>query len=108
MIYNDGYETDSNLRFVSCPKCGNEEYSENAVYCRICGFSAYNECEGYYDNDEGEHVSHRNVGNARYCEFCGQPTMLFKEKLLKSYTEVQAVGNAQDDEKLLFDTDFPF
>jgi len=51
MIYNDGYITDSNLRFMSCPRCGNEEYSEEAVFCRICGFSAYNDCEGYYDND---------------------------------------------------------
>lgn len=109
MIYNDGYITDSNLRFMSCPRCGNEEYSEEAVFCRICGFSAYNDCEGYYDNDEGEHVSHRNVGNARFCEFCGQPTMLFKEKLLKSYKEVQATQNTQDDEELPFDTDnFPF
>ena len=30
MIYKDGYETDSNLRFVSCPKCGNEENSKVA------------------------------------------------------------------------------
>ena len=33
MIYRDGYETDKNLRFVSCPRCGNEEYSESAMYC---------------------------------------------------------------------------
>lgn len=108
MIYNDGYKTDSNLRFVSCPKCGNEEYSEKAMYCRICGFSAYNECEGYYDNDIGEHISHRNAGNARFCEFCGQPTMLLKEKLLKPYAEVQATQNEQDDEELPFSTDDDF
>ena len=42
MIYRDCYETDSNLRFVNCPRCGNEEYSEDAKYCRICGFSAFN------------------------------------------------------------------
>ena len=52
MIYNDGYETDENLKFVRCPKCGNEEYSQNAQYCRICGFSVYNECEGCCDYDE--------------------------------------------------------
>ena len=54
-------------------------------------------------------MSHRNVGNARFCEFCGQATMLLKEKLLKSYKEVQATQNTQDDEELPFDTDnFPF
>nr|DAZ21858.1 MAG TPA: Double zinc ribbon protein [Caudoviricetes sp.] len=109
MIYRDGYETDSNLRFVSCPRCGNEEYSEDAIYCRICGFSAYNECEGHYDHDQDEYITHRNVGNARYCEYCGQPTMLFKEKLLKPYTEVQSSQDVQEDEDLPFDTDnFPF
>lgn len=35
MIYRDAYKTDSNLRFVSCLKCGDEEYSEDAKYCRI-------------------------------------------------------------------------
>lgn len=101
MIYNDGYETDNNLRFVRCPRCGNEEYSDEAKYCRICGCSAYNECEGSFDEDEygnrGLYQIHRNVGNARYCECCGQPTMLLKEKLLKSYKEVQA-AQAIDEE----------
>jgi len=113
MIYKDGYETDNNLRFVSCPKCGNEEYSEDAQYCRICGFYAYNECEGSPDRDNFGNVIdysvHKNMGNARYCEFCGQPTMLFKEKLLKPYTEVQSLQATQEDEELPFDTDnFPF
>lgn len=115
MIYNDGYKTDNDLRFLSCPKCGNEEYSQNAQYCRICGLSAYNECEGSPEQDNFGNVIdfhvHRNVGNARYCEFCGQPTMLFKEKLLKPYTEVQAVAApaVQEDDEIPFDTDnFPF
>lgn len=102
MIYNDGYATDDELRFVRCPRCGNEEYSENSRFCRICGFQTFNECEGYYDNEIGEHVSHRN---ARYCEFCGQPTILFQENLLKPYTEVQGAQELDDDEYLPFDTD---
>lgn len=109
MIYRDGYETDSNLRFVSCPGCGYEEYSEDAIYCRICGFSVFNECEGHYDHDQQEYITHRNVGNARYCEFCGQPTILLREKLLKPYTEVQTVQDVPEDEGIPFDTDsFPF
>lgn len=38
MIYYDGYETDGNLRFVKCPRFGNEEYSPDEEYCRICDF----------------------------------------------------------------------
>lgn len=105
MIYKDGYETDSNLRFVNCPRCGNEEYSEDAKYCRICGFSAYNECEGSPECDNfGNAIDfnvHRNVGNARFCEYCGKPTMLLNEKLLKPYTKVQEAQ--QVDEDLPFD-----
>ena len=115
MIYNDGYEVDENLKFVKCPRCGNEQYSDGARYCRICGFYVYNECEGDFDRDEygnqGEFQIHRNMGNARYCEFSGQPTILFKEKLLKPYTEVQAVASpaVQEDDEIPFDTDnFPF
>jgi len=93
MIYSDGYEVDGNLRFVRCPKCGNEEYSADAKFCKICGFPAYNECEGSPEYDNFGNVEdfqvHQNVGNARYCEYCGKPTMLFKEKLLKPYDEVQ-------------------
>ncbi|NWO20627.1 hypothetical protein HW273_01730 [Oribacterium sp. oral taxon 102] len=109
MIYNDGYEVDENLKFVKCPKCGNEQYSDGARYCRICGFYVYNECEGDFDRDEygnqGEYHIHRNLGNARFCEFCGQPTMLFKEKLLKPYTEVQT---EEDEDSFPFDEALPF
>lgn len=56
-------------------------------------FSAYNECESSSEyNNFGDVVDfgvHGNVGNARYCEYCGKPTMLLTEKLLKLYTEVQ-------------------
>ena len=109
MIYNDGYEVDKNLKFVKCPRCGNEEYSRDAQYGCICGFLAYNECKGSpevddYGNIIDLHV-HRNVGNARYCEFCGQPTALFTEMLLKPYTEVQFLQEEQEDEGFLHDTD---
>lgn len=42
MIYKDGYEKDRNIRFLSCPRCGNEKYSEEVIYCHICCFSVYN------------------------------------------------------------------
>ena len=69
----------------------------------------YNECEGDFDRDEygnqGEYHIHRNLGNARFCEFCGQPTMLFKEKLLKPYTEMQT---EEDEDSFPFDEALPF
>ena len=109
MIYRDGYAMDNNLRFLKCPKCGNEEYSGDAKYCRICGVSSYNECEGSpeYDNfgNAIDFTIHKNAGNARYCEYCGKPTMLFNEKLLRPYIEVQA---EQDDDPLSFDEELPF
>lgn len=76
-------------------------------------FPVYNECEGRYDEDEygnqGMYYIHRNVGNARYCGCCGQPTMLLKEKLLKPYTEVQPAQDVLEDEDLPFGANrFPF
>lgn len=110
MIYNDGVGVDENLRFVKCPKCGNEEYSADAKFCRICGFSAFNECEGSPEYDSFGNVVdfnvHKNVGNARYCEYCGKPTALLTEKLLRPYTEVLA--EQEDEEPFSFDEALPF
>lgn len=48
---------------------------------------------------------HRNAGNARYCEYCGKPTMLLNKKLFKLYTEVQA---EQEGNPFPFDEELPF
>ena len=32
MIYNDGFSMDENLRVTQCPKCGNEQFSEDASW----------------------------------------------------------------------------
>ncbi len=47
---------------------------------------------------------HKNVGNTRYCEYCGKPTMLLNEKLLKLYTKMQA----KQEDSFPFDEAFPF
>ena len=89
MIYDDGFSIDDDRRFTTCPKCGNEEYSENAEYCRICGFDRYNYCEGTRREDEfGEFLvveRHKNCGNARFCEICGARTVLYSEDILVPY-----------------------
>ena len=93
MIYDDGIDMDGNGRAKTCPVCGNEQFSEDADFCRICGFAVYNLCEGMqicddYGNYEG-FEQHKNAGNARFCEKCGKPTHFFKSKILRSYDEVR-------------------
>lgn len=93
MIYEDGIEMDENGRAKSCPVCGNEQFSEDADFCRICGFAVYNLCEGiqiYDDFGNYEGIEqHKNAGNARFCEKCGQPTHFFKAKILRPFDEVR-------------------
>ena len=116
MIYNDGFPVNDDMRFEKCPRCGNEEYSEYAQYCRVCGLPAFNECEGgeVYDNF-GESMGfqiHRNAGNARFCEHCGKKTMLFKERILKPYEQVQMQDRMHelpdDEDDFLYDEGLPF
>lgn len=94
MIYNDGFTMDENNRVTECPQCGNEEFSSEAIFCRICGSVLYNSCEGedIYDfNGNFDHKEvHNNPGNARFCETCGKPTSFFKLKYLKPFTEFQS------------------
>ena len=75
MIYNDGPEQNDNRRAIKCPKCGNEEFSDDAEYCKICGLQVYNYCA----------ERHRNVGNARFCETCGRETVYYEEGLLQDW-----------------------
>lgn len=76
-----GIPTNERLRFVKCPVCGNDEFSYEAEFCRVCGSAIYNYCQDLYD-ENGYRVSNGcgrpNPGNARFCEYCGNPTLLFK------------------------------
>ena len=84
---------DENLRVTKCPKCGNEEFSKDADYCKICGTPFYNNCDGediydYHGNYEG-HAEHKNPGNARFCEKCGKPTFFFNSGYLLPFDQVR-------------------
>jgi len=76
-----GVKTDENLRFLKCPVCGNSEFSTGAEFCKICGSAVYNYCQDLYDQD-GYRVSagcgRPNPGDSRFCEYCGNPTLLYK------------------------------
>ena len=95
MKYNDGVALDDNMRVTICPRCQNEEFSDDAMHCRICGLMLFNECEGG-DNYNGA-FEHRNPGNARFCEFCGARTRFFIDGLLKSWEEL--TGNKTNPNK---------
>lgn len=86
MKYNDGVQMNDNMRVVICPKCRNEEYGDDAKYCRICGQMLFNECRGGDYN--GGAYEHRNPGNARFCELCGAETRFFQDGLLKPWVTV--------------------
>ncbi len=88
--YNDGVEYDEeSFRVKKCPVCDNDEFSEQAEYCRICGTSLYNKCEGVEQDNgyDGIYISnqHPNPSNARYCEICGKPTYFLLEHILVDY-----------------------
>ncbi|KYH31892.1 ImmA/IrrE family metallo-endopeptidase [Neomoorella mulderi] len=65
---------DENMRFTICPRCGNTDFSEGASYCKMCGLFLYNDCIECHAH---------NVADARYCEYCGNETTLFKAGILK-------------------------
>ncbi len=87
--YNDGVDFEKNSMMVKiCPRCGNTVFSENAMFCRICGADLHNRCEGERDGNEIiEDSRHSNPSNARYCEKCGKRTSFLIEQILCSYEE---------------------
>ena len=71
----------------TCNTCGNTHFSPAARYCKICGTEVthfttrgilrivyskladgINKCQSDHENDR----------NARYCEFCGEPTSAYE------------------------------
>lgn len=96
MFYNDGFGMDENMRVKECPYCGNEEFSDKAEFCRICGTQLFNICEGEdifdYNGNYSHHEDHKNLGNARFCEVCGKPTFFYRRKLLKPFTEIKELS----------------
>ena len=103
--YNDGVPYDEEtLRVEQCPRCHNRQFSQNALYCRICGMDLYNRCDGMEQDNFGnwysnEEARHRNPSNARFCETCGRPTFFLDQKILCAYTDFKPedVEDTDDD-----------
>ena len=106
MMYDDGFPMDENLRVTECPRCKNEQFSQEADFCRICGTPLYNLCDGKeiydYQGNYQDTEYHKNYGNARFCEKCGKETRFFKEKFLKPFNEIKKQSLEQ------FTSDNPF
>lgn len=87
--------TDNRGRFLFCPRCGNKSFSKNAKYCKMCGLYLYNSCTN--TKSLTCCCGMKNPGDARYCEHCGQKTLLTClgllmtwEELIRTYGEVVA------------------
>lgn len=66
------------LHFDKCPRCGNEEFSEGARFCRRCAAPRTNECS----NDS---CNMAMPLDAAYCESCGGPTIHFILGLIEDW-----------------------
>lgn len=73
---------DSTGRLVKCLKCENEEIDGNANFCKICGTEILNICT----NDNCKSIC---SGNARFCVKCGSETSFYKNKILKSWSDIK-------------------
>lgn len=93
LYYEEGISLDENKRVLKCPQCENEQFNENAEFCKICGMKTYNYCLGEqiydYHGNLYEVKYHKNDSNARYCETCGEKTEFYEKGLLQSWTEYQ-------------------
>lgn len=61
-----GTPVDETGQALACPRCGDTSFVNDANYCRICGMSLRNACEGP--------GNHPNRPDARFCEVCGSAT----------------------------------
>lgn len=88
VIYDKGFELDSNSRAIKCPKCHNEDLSYDGDYCNICGTYLVNKCAWVETDINGNPYYECGTlasGNARFCIKCGHSTTYFENKLLISY-----------------------
>ncbi|WP_217596315.1 ImmA/IrrE family metallo-endopeptidase [Cohnella sp. GbtcB17] len=89
MIYS-GVELNSFGRPRICPRCQNEEISENHIYCGVCATYLANRCthiEYGWNNSIEYACEEPAAGNARFCTKCGAPTTYFQAGLLKPWEQ---------------------
>ena len=96
-----------NTNRVKVPTMPEQKDSLLITYCRICGLPLVNNCIQSIGMISGTAIADpENPTGLRFCEQCGEPTVYFQNKLLKTYREIQ--GLPEDDDKGRFDNDIPF
>lgn len=87
-------KSNDDRRFEVCPRCGNTEFAPFANFCKICGLYLYNICGDPPIFSHDDHIGQDsinigltciNAGDARFCEYCGEETMLSRLGILKPW-----------------------
>lgn len=112
MMYS-GVKTNESLMFLKCPVCGNDQFSHEAEFCRVCGSAIYNFCKDHYDETgykKSNGCGRPNPGNARFCEYCGNPTLLYEylSKWEDEKVHSEKYGESDDNLNCVFDEDLNF
>jgi Zn-dependent peptidase ImmA (M78 family)/RNA polymerase subunit RPABC4/transcription elongation factor Spt4 len=81
-------DVDENNRYLECPLCGNDQLSDHANYCKICGLHLFNSCTNAPKKEQK--CGKINPPDARFCEYCGEETHLMRLGLLTTWEELVA------------------
>lgn len=87
IIYPTEIQMDRYKRVLVCPVCHSSKHFSGEK-CTRCGTPIFNFCSGIHDDS----CTYANLGNARYCEICGKPTIYYQRGLLESWNVVTNNG----------------
>lgn len=86
---------DKNGILWHCAKCHNNDISEDANFCIICGSPLKNHCIG--DARHGKPPKrHLNSSNARFCAECGSETIFNKYQIFNDVLKEDSIVKYQD------------
>lgn len=87
LMLPESIPTNKEGRLKYCGQCGNNDISEDAFYCKICGAPLRNYCFNH-NTGFGDLHSHLNLPTADYCGTCGSLTLF----------NVLSIDGGKDDE----------
>ena len=96
--YRDANINDS-MQFSPCPVCGNDEFSEDADFCKVCGTPLSNRC-----TQDATHINHPE---AKYCYECGKPTF-FKGTIHHTKVKKSVITNTEGDLRMIYECDIKY